>query len=130
MNLYENFQNIHALKEQINTQEVVSGLFLCDYDSQSFYDTPCREKTFQNCIIVRGSFIGTNFTKCQFINVVFRETEFETCFVDCIMKDCIFSNVDSGFTMENTKVENFSLFHEEEMYIEKYIHDIKMLLGK
>ena len=118
---YQNFQSLEDLHEMLENKQLITGKFLCKYDSQAFYDINCSDKIFKNCIIVKGSFLSTQFVRCIFDNVVFRETEFITCFIDCEFRDCIFSNVDSGFTMENTKVDNFSQFFEEERIMEYHI---------
>ena len=75
---YQNFKTQEVLWELLKNSQSISGQFLCTYDSQAAYEIDCRDKIFKNCIIVRGSFIGTNFTRCTFDNVIFRETEFIT----------------------------------------------------
>ena len=40
---------------------------------------------------------------------------------NCEFVDCIFSNVDSGFTLENTKIGHFSQFFEEETAMDYHI---------
>lgn len=122
---YQNFKSQEELWQLLKTQQVISGQFLCGYDSQASYEIDCTDKIFKDCIIVKGSFVGTNFTRCIFDNVVFRETEFITVFKDCEFVDCIFSNVESGFTIENSKIQNFSQFSEEESMMEYHIKQMQ-----
>ena len=123
---YQNFKSQSELWELLKSQQVISGQFLCTFDSQASYEIDCKDKIFKDCIIVKGDFVGTNFTRCIFDNVVFRETSFNTLFVECEFLDCIFSNV-NGFTLENSKINNFSQFSEEESMME---YRIKRMLEK
>lgn len=122
---YQNFKTQEELWELLKSSQTISGQFLCGYDSQAAYEIDCRDKIFKNCIIVKGDFVGTNFTKCIFDNVVFRETAFNTVFQDCEFIQCIFSNVNTGFTVLNTKIDHFSQHFEEESMMDYYIEKMQ-----
>lgn len=128
--IYQNFKTLANLQQTIENDKVITGEFLCEYDPEAFYGIPCEDKIFKDCIIVKGSFLSTNFIRCIFENVVFRETEFITRFTDCEFIDCIFSNVDSGFTMENTKIIRLSQFFEEEKEMIHHIEKMKERTSK
>lgn len=118
--LYQNFKTLADLQKIIETSQIITGQFLCEYDSQAFYaiDSACIDKIFKNFVMVGGSFVSATFLRCTFDNVIFRKTEFITLFEDCEFKDCTFSNVDSGFTMKNVKIGEFHQFSEEEKLME------------
>lgn len=122
---YQDFKTQKELWRLLQNNQIISGKFLCDYDSLASYEIDCRNKIFKNCIIVKGHFSGTNFTECVFDNVVFRETEFITVFEDCEFIDCIFSNVYSGFTLENTKINCFSQYSEDESIMDYHIKQMQ-----
>lgn len=106
------YQSHADFEKMLEGEQLISGCFALNYDSQAWYSISIEEKHFKNLFIKGGDLVSAIFKKCTFEHVYFLESCFETAFSECCMIDCTFVNVHSGYTFQDCTMENFSVFFE------------------